>query len=87
VICHQTKLRAVYVMREFVKAPDKSKAFHFSCRILRLVLVELTRDIQNRVLFLILQRDLVEASGDAAGTRVDVQGEFPFEIRMDEYRT
>jgi len=51
------------------------------------MLVEPTRDIQNRMLFLILQRDLMEASGDAAGTCVDIQGKFPFEIWMDEYRT
>ena len=81
------KLGAIYVMRKLIKAPDKSETFHFSCCILRFMLVEPMGDVQNWMLFLVLQRDLVEASGDAAGACVDIQDEFPFKIRMNEYRT
>ena len=63
-ISHQTKLGAVYVMREFIKAPNESEALHLGCRILRFLLVEWTRDIQNRMHFLVLHGDLTD-SGDA----------------------
>ena len=84
-IRHQTKLGVVYIMREFVKASNKSETLHFNRRVLGFMLIEPTRNIQDRMLFLILQRDLMEASGDAAGTRVDIQDEFSFKIGVDEY--
>ena len=86
-IHHQTKLRIVYIIHEFVNASDEFKTLHFDCDILRFMLIESMRDVQNRMLFLVFQRNLMKTFDDIMSIYIYIQNEFSFEIRMNEYKT
>ena len=44
-IYHQTKLRVIYVIHEFVKISNEFEIFHFDCDILKFMLIESMRDV------------------------------------------